>query len=121
MKNTTPTSLLLLFGILLFAYLKFNFPDGRPNDLVSFIAVGAWMSASILVFGESGWWMLKQPSVGKTDRSLGLCMVCAAVALSAAIGWHLYVTLQVGMILALAFGTLLYLTLLRMPFIALTK
>ena len=115
------TSLIFWAGILLFAFLKWSLPDGRPpRGLQEFLAVGACISGGILLFGEAGASLLRN-SISHADRAFGVLMTLSAAGLSVALIGHLIATNQGELIASLLIGAALYLVLLRNPFVVLVK
>lgn len=121
MTKQTFGSVVIWIGIAVFAYLKWHFPDGRPTDFTSHLAVGAWFSAGILIFGEVGARMMGTREAGGVDRSFGAAMLLGAIALALALIYHLITSGQPGLLAAMFAGAALYLALLRQPFVMATR
>ena len=121
-SNDTFTSLVFWAGILLFAFLKWHLPDGRPpQHLTEFLAVGAMVGGGLLLFGEAGAWMMNHRQQSITDRGFGALMLLSAIALAIGLVGHSIWTNRCELVVALFFGAALYMALLRNPFVALTR
>ena len=120
MTKQTFGSVVIWIGIAVFAYLKWHFPDGRPTDFTSHLAVGAWFSGGILLFAESGYSLMTGKSAAG-DRAFGTVMLLSAVAVSIGLFYHLITSNQPGLLMAMFAGAAMYLALLRQPFVMATR
>lgn len=116
------TSLVFWTGIVLFAVLKWNLPNGRPPEtLPEFIAVGACVAGAVLLFAEAGAWMMSNRMHSVADRAFGTVMLLSAITLAIGLVAHSIWTYHGELVVALFCGSVLYLFFLRNPFVALTK
>ncbi|NYE61995.1 sugar phosphate permease [Duganella sp. 1224] len=121
-SNSTVASLVFWIGIVMFAYLKWHLPEGRPpHDLLEFLSVGACVAGGILLFGEVGANLMRSRDSGVVDRGFGAMMLLSALLLGIALVAYSIATYQSELLLALIFGAALYLTFLRNPFVSLTR